>query len=316
MLRCAGPFNDDNPLIMPEGVFGSVRLESTKRFAVLSYIEDTRIDPSYCTKGQYDEKLEQLAKQRLQKYGLCVFNGIVEQQTQITAKRGLHSLVERLLKHYDFVADEFSGVDMEDLCVVRMPRIGRGKHNIHFDPFLPGTHNTLADLAEESSFSKILSSYMRKECSIREYGISMTRPYYSSSSTDPSTAPGEGMEWHSDGARGEATVLMALDDINEMMGTLFIMPGSHMKYVDGIGHDEVCEDHFIYLHCEGWIFIVCSVFRQDHVRAQSKILDEGKASYNYRAGCPIIIDARTLHSVSPNMSDRWRVIIWYIFDSY
>jgi hypothetical protein len=30
----------------------------------------------------------------------------------------------------------------------------------------------------------------------------------------------------------------------------------------------------------------------------------------------MLIDARTIHSVSPNTSDKWRVVLWVIVDSY
>jgi hypothetical protein len=45
-------------------------------------------------------------------------------------------------------------------------------------------------------------------------------------------------------------------------------------------------------------------------------LAEQQVVYEYRAGQPMMIDARTLHSVSRNSSDRWRLVIWFIFDSY
>jgi hypothetical protein len=45
-------------------------------------------------------------------------------------------------------------------------------------------------------------------------------------------------------------------------------------------------------------------------------MQQEMVSYAYRAGQPMIIDARTLHSVSPNVSDSWRVVVWFIFDSF
>ena len=38
--------------------------------------------------------------------------------------------------------------------------------------------------------------------------------------------------------------------------------------------------------------------------------------YAYRAGDPIINDARTIHGVLPNTSDRWRLVLWCILDVY
>ncbi len=47
------------------------------------------------------------------------------------------------------------------------------------------------------------------------------------------------MEYHSDGAAGEFTVLLAVDEITTDMGSLNIILGSHNEYVEGIGHGEV-----------------------------------------------------------------------------
>lgn len=58
-----------------------------------------------------------------------------------------------------------------------------------------------------------------------------------------------GMEWHSDGALGEVTMLITFTGIKESMGPVRIMPGSHMDYVEGIGHAEVLFVFFIKLSC-------------------------------------------------------------------
>lgn len=50
---------------------------------------------------------------------------------------------------------------------------------------------------------------------------------------------GEGMQWHSDGADGEATMLLSFDGITEDMGVLKLVPRSYMEYVSGVGYDEV-----------------------------------------------------------------------------
>ena len=47
------------------------------------------------------------------------------------------------------------------------------------------------------------------------------------------------MEYHSDGAAGEFTVLFCVDDIVSDMGSLNIVRGSHTEYVEGVGHAEV-----------------------------------------------------------------------------
>lgn len=100
------------------------------------------------------------------------------------------------------------------------------------------------------------------------------------------------MEWHSDGAQGEATILLGLESVAPNQGCLRVVPGSHLQYVDGTGHDE-------------------STLKQNNEK-----LERYKVNYAYRAGQPMIIDARTLHSVDNNVSDNWRVVNWFIFDSY
>ncbi len=52
------------------------------------------------------------------------------------------------------------------------------------------------------------------------------------------------------------------------------------------------------------------------LKRNEDLLERIKLNYAYRAGKPIIIDARTLHSVDNNISDEWRVVNWFIFDSY
>lgn len=47
------------------------------------------------------------------------------------------------------------------------------------------------------------------------------------------------MQWHSDGADGEATMLLSFDGITEDMGVLKLVPRSYMEYVTGVGYDEV-----------------------------------------------------------------------------
>jgi hypothetical protein len=55
---------------------------------------------------------------------------------------------------------------------------------------------------------------------------------------------------------------------------------------------------------------------QAFLRAHVPQMEREMVTYSYRAGQPMIIDARTLHSVSPNVSEKWRVVVWFIFDSY
>ncbi len=64
------------------------------------------------------------------------------------------------------------------------------------------------------------------------------------------------MEWHSDGAKGEATILLGLQNVSPDQGSLRVVPGSHHKYVDGIGHDEVRHNAMNFI-VHGIIFLHC-----------------------------------------------------------
>lgn len=180
----------------------------------------------------------------------------------------MQPFVKKLISSYDHGEDEFSDIDQDMMNIVRMPRIGRGKHNIHFDPETSPQHAVLAELAQNAHFSDLLTQHMGTPCTLRESGISMTRPYNanitvkaavpiegkyakkpSSAAEDDArveegneeqdVAAGEGMEWHSDGPRGEFTILMALEDVSAEQGSLRVVPASHRVYVDGQGHTEV-----------------------------------------------------------------------------
>lgn len=60
--------------------------------------------------------------------------------------------------------------------------------------------------------------------------------------------------------------------------------------------------------------VVCAL--QTFLKEHAEQLEQEMVQYAYRAGQPMIIDARTLHSVSPNVSTQWRVVVWFIFDSF
>ena len=57
-------------------------------------------------------------------------------------------------------------------------------------------------------------------------------------------------------------------------------------------------------------------FSQDLILKNFSSIENRKISYTYKALQPIIIDARTMHSVSNNLSSRWRIVLWFIYDSY
>lgn len=170
---------------------------------------------------------------------------------------------------------------MEHFGIVRLPRIGNGKHNIHFDPIDSEYHHLLQHLATMSRFNHMLSRIGQKDCVLRETGISATRPMIQS-------VAGEGMEWHSDGAAGEYTVLLSLSTNSDDMGSLGIVPQSFLEYRPLLGHEQI----------------------------DSNLMNSRCIRYSYEEKATVFLDARTLHSVAPNVSDRWRFIVWFIYDAY
>jgi hypothetical protein len=160
--------------------------------------------------------------------------------------------------------------------ISRLPRVNAGKKNVHLSS--PGTlHDALATLADEAGFARLLSAYSGSSMSLTEVGLSLTR------------GRGAGMEWHADGGEGEATVLMALDDQPAERGALGIVPGSHRFYAGG--GDE------------------------DGVEAAMEACERRVCWNAYAAGCPVLIDARTLHAAAANESDGSRVVAWFIFNT-
>lgn len=242
--------------LQPSGNYVShpeVQLVPSKMFKVLERTETDDIEHrtanSYKLDGYLTNKNPAFLK-NMRLHGLCTWVGLVSSDNKNNAFNKLRPVVKKLIASYDEVDDEFSNIDQDEMNIVRMPRIGRGKHNVHFDPLESPQHAALEKLAAESHFSELLSKYMGAHCTLRESGISITRPYNPSrifsnnNDTDNNgenadTKAGEGMEWHSDGPKGESTILMALEDVAPEQGSLMVIPGSHRIYVDGVGHTEV-----------------------------------------------------------------------------
>lgn len=172
------------------------------------------------------------------------------------ALAALTPLVRHLQHAYDVDDDSFNNVDFEDWGIVRLPRIGNGKHNIHFDGYNSPQHLALARMAKEAGIDSLLSTYQGKDTQLRETGLSMTCP-------SNGVQHGEGMELHSDGPRGENTVLMSFEDVSAEMGALRTVPGSHAAYIDGLGHGLIDPN----LPCQA----LC-----------------------YKARCPVVIDGESL----------------------
>lgn len=116
-------------------------------------------------------------KHNIERHGYTVLENIFCDDSLARAKKTIRDFVQRqLLPCYDSLDDSFDGFDAEAQNITRMPRIGDGKHNIHFDPEFSQEHRVLADLIESSPLLSCLSHYMDAPCALRESGISVTRP--------------------------------------------------------------------------------------------------------------------------------------------
>ena len=213
--------------------------------------------------------------------GFLIWGEHFNNSSLIKLNDGFDELMNELKSHYDMTDDSFESFDREFWNVSRLPRIGDGKHNVHFDIFESHHHGLLTEFIHDCGLLHLLQAYLGCKVQLRETGLSVTRPMVGKSS-------GEGMEWHSDGSAGEYTVLMSLTDISADTGSLCLAPRSHLEYKPGLGH----------------------------VNIDSESNDQRSVIHNYKAGVPILLDARTLHKVTPNSSMTWRFVIWFIFDSY
>ena len=123
------------------------------------------------------------------------------------------------------------------------------------------------------------------------------------------------MEWHADGTRGEATVLLALHDVPTEAGALGIVPASHLRYsarkaittMTQSGGDEATPDDD-----DASEACACGDGDEDQVAAVMAQCAP-PVWYAYRRGMPALLDARTLHAAADNVSDALRAVVWLIY---
>ena len=119
------------------------------------------------------------------------------------------------------------------------------------------------------------------------------------------------MEWHADGTRGEATVLLALQDVPTEAGALGIVPASHLRYsarkasTMQSGGDEAT-------NANASDACACGDGDEDQVAAVMAQCAP-PVWYAYRRGMPALLDARTLHAAADNVSDGLRAVVWLIY---
>lgn len=261
-----------------------ITIENTSKFSIFSVLKPAtdRNIGSY-TASDFDN-----IRSSLQQFGFCVCRNIIAEECTARALSELLPFIKMLQRSYDDTSDEFDLDCLDDDGITRYPRIGRGKHNFHFDP-IDGMciyHRCLAKLAEASNFQRIISEYLGRKCHLRETGISITHPLLAGG------VAGDGMEWHSDGAEGECTVILSLLDITEEQGSVGLVPASHLDFVPGVGHGAIDAEKIMHI-------------------------EDREVRYLYKRLEMLVFDARTLHGAQKNVSKtKWRWICWFIYDSY
>lgn len=208
--------------------------------------------------GNFDKKKIMKFILNMQKFGSSLWDQHLSITTTLEVKDTFMKFSDTIIGNYDPIYDEFIDLDWDNLNILKLPRIGKGKHNIHFDPEFSSEHMLLEKMATEMHITEILEIYLGKKCSLRETGLTLTRPLFIftkeqindiddidlvktvDSNENNLEVAGEGMEWHSDGPRGEVTVLVSFNQVTDQMGSLRVLPSSHKLYIDGVGHDEVC----------------------------------------------------------------------------
>lgn len=161
----------------------TIELSPTKVFAVYDVAEWKSDQPhrsveDFAVHGDYSRNTAKRFASTINRFGCCVLKDVVPDESRKAAWKSVKKFVKYLLSHYDPVQDEFTDFDQEENNIVRMPRIGRGKHNIHFDPEFSLQHKVLEQLTFDSHFSELLTTYMGKKCTLRETGLTVTRPFY------------------------------------------------------------------------------------------------------------------------------------------
>ncbi len=218
----------------------------------------------------------------LRTHGCCVLLDAVPGEALAEARAAFAPFLQEVAQCWDTDADTLTLASWRRYGVTRVPRVNAGKKNVHFTPDSAdgsaSLHASLARLAAVGGFARLLSAHAGARMSLTESGVSLTR------------GRGAGMEWHADGGVGEATVLMSLEDVPAARGALGLVPGSHAFYdADACGEDGVAR-----------ALGACS----------------GRVVWNaYRAGCPVLFDARTLHAAADNTTDELRCVAWYIYNA-
>ena len=229
----------------------------------------------------------------LRAHGVTVLQACIPPEVVQATACALQPFLDHIAEHWS-VDDALTLPSWRAWGVTRTPRVNAGKKNVHFIPDAvlpdgkPSLHAALEALAQAGGFAAVLRAYHGHDVVLYETGVSVTR------------AGGTGMELHADGGEGEATVLLALRDVPREVGALALVPGTHVAYtthgasVDGKDGDADVQQkqrQDITWHC-------------------------------YAPGDAVVLDARTLHGASDDVSPREskgskagiaRAVCWFIY---
>ena len=62
------------------------------------------------------------------------------------------------------------------MCHLTLHYHNTGKHNVHFDPYESTEHTAVIQLLESVNLTALLSTHTGKTCTVRETGLSLTKP--------------------------------------------------------------------------------------------------------------------------------------------
>lgn len=159
-----------------------VYLANTKQFSVYELANPEgpnrclRQLPSYLLEGPFNKSFCNKFNKQMKYHGMSILLNLVHNEDFQVVKSLVKKFAANLISHYNYDYDEFSDYPQEKNLICRMPCIGKGKHNIHFDPEFHPIHQALLTLITNAGILDLLSQYTHSTCSLRETGLTVTRP--------------------------------------------------------------------------------------------------------------------------------------------
>ena len=230
----------------------------------------------------------------LRAHGVAVLRACIPEDVVRDTACALQPFLDHIAEHWSLDDDTVALPSWRAWGVTRIPRVNAGKKNVHFvpEPVLPdgrpSLHSALDALATAGGFAALLREYHGHEVILHETGVSVTR------------SGGTGMELHADGGEGEATVLLSLQPVPREVGALALVPGTHVAYTT----HGACVDG------------------EDGDGGEQQEKRPDITWHSYEPGDAVVLDARTLHGASDDVSPRGdagekaciaRAVLWFIY---